>query len=107
VNQTFSLGIVVTCATNIGALAIVLAARGDLETQPRASPASARPRRLAVQKPAPALLQGAVVLRGLGALLGKTADPWLGLLTQLVVFTFFVVSIKRGFHLSVAGRPAQ
>jgi hypothetical protein len=106
-NQALLLGIVVVCAAGIGTLAILLAARGDFEAPTRATPASARPGRPAVQKPAPAPAQGELALRGVDALLGDVADPWLGLLTQLGVFTLFVVSLKCGFHGSVAGRPAR
>jgi hypothetical protein len=106
-NQTLLLGIVVVCAAALGTLAILLATLGDIEAQTRTTRASARPGRPASQKPAPAPSQGELALQGLNGLLGGVADPWLGLLTQLGVFTLFVVSLKRGFHRSVAGRPAR
>jgi hypothetical protein len=43
----------------------------------------------------------------LGALLAGVADPWLGVFAQLLVFTLFALSVKRGFSRTGANRPAR
>jgi hypothetical protein len=67
--------------------------------------AAARPGQAVALTPAPQRSQAELALRGLDALLGDWADPWLGVLAQLVAFTALVAWLRRGSHR--AGGPAS
>jgi hypothetical protein len=106
-NHTFPLGIAAACAAGVGALAVVLTVRAEIARQPRANSTSVRPERPATRKAEPRPSSGEVALRGLDALLGERADPWLGVLAQAAVFALFVLLVKRGFRRSCSERPAR
>jgi hypothetical protein len=96
---TLPLRLAFTCA----ALAILFAS--ECRSGEPARTASGRPGPAGAPKPAAPRSQAEVALRGVDALLGDGADPWLGVLAQLVVFTAFVPWLKHGPHR--AGRPAS